>query len=524
MSGVRAFNYAFNERYLIPVDRFENETYEARTFGYALAESFYHNSVYRSIETFSATLKHQYSLYKHIRGVYNPVYRQNEIIKSKIAGGAIDWENLDTGPYQVVADDALKPLITQVWRWSNFGTLKGVYVHMAALLGDCGLWVTDDVERGKVRIEVMHPARIQDADFDESGNVKSAVIEYEREWLNPDTGKREDVTYRMEADKGSFRTLKNGEPFAWHNDMAEWDNPYGFVPLVVAKYKSVGRKWGVNAFHASMEKIHETNSLASILADSIALNINPPMLLAGVPKPTSTPKVPGSLSDGTTSSDPTAQRDRKSFLYGPADAKAIPLVIPQDITGVAQVVEANLAELERDMPENALHRLRDSGQMSGVAIRNSYSDATGRLDEGAGNTDDAWVRATQMAVSMAAYRRLPEFRGFDLNSYARGDLDMYIKERQFFEDKLTPQEEIGVISTLPDNREAARYILVNKLQLTEDEANAIVANIQPQQQAGQGMNPAFFDEVGAMFDEIDNAPQPDMAAPLDEQQVDNVAA
>ena len=97
--------------------------------------------------------------------------------------------------------------------------------------------------------------------------------------------------------------------------------------------------------------------------------------------------------------------------------------------GMAQALDniaGMLDELERDFPELALHRLRDSG-MSGKALRVVYQDVADKVVEVRGNYDAALVRAQQMAVSIGGERGL--FQGFNLKSYEAGDEDHRIGDR-----------------------------------------------------------------------------------------------
>lgn len=59
--------------------------------------------------------------------------------------------------------------------------MKGLYVRNGAKLGDSVLKVVDDRGRDKVRIEVLDPRRLADVTLDEMMNIKSCVIEYERQ-------------------------------------------------------------------------------------------------------------------------------------------------------------------------------------------------------------------------------------------------------------------------------------------------------------------------------------------------------
>lgn len=494
MLGVTAFRIAFNERALVPSELFTWNEYEARLFRYALAEAFYTNTAYRDIQSFAPTLKYQYALSKQIRGVYNPVYRLVSLAKSKLYGGAIDWDKLQTGAIQIDgADETLIEALVQGMKWSNWGTNKSLYAYTGALLGDAPLKVVDDRKRGKVRLEVVHPAKIKETTVDDVGNIKSYVIEYEREWVHPDTKRREWVTYTETDDGEEVVTLKDGEEYGWQMDLngnpiSRWPNEYGFVPLVMGGLEDVGQQYSANAFHASMSKIHELNDVASLLSDSIRKNVDPPWLLAGVEKPSTTPKIPGKLSDGTATVDPTAQRDQQKVFYGSDSARPHAMVMPVDITGAMQHINGLLLECERDMAVLALHHLREKGgELSGVAIRNMFSDATGQLGEWKSNLDDPFIRAMQMQISIGGYRDYENMQDFDLGSYAHGDLDFNIRPRQFFEDGFSPQQKITNLQTLPDNPEAARLIL-DEMGYSEKQISDVLAGMQAKAQQ-QPMNP-----------------------------------
>lgn len=482
MRATRAFYSTFREEYITPAEYRDVDwgDYRARMGRYALYEALYNNTAYRSIERWSGTYKNKYELYKHIRGIYNPAYRLVELIAAKTMGGMIDWENLKTGAIPVTqADDALIGALLQVMRWSKLGQMKTLYARQAAKLGDCGLWVVDDPDRRKVRVEVLHPAKIKAAEFDPVGNVTRASLEYAREWTDP-TGQRQVVVYRMDVDKARFATFKDDQPYAWHTDargreLVEWPNPYGFVPLVKSDFKDVGLRWAANCFHAAVNKINEVNDAASILDDGIRKAADPPWYGSGINADDDL-TFSGELDDGTSTTEPSAVRDDTSIIGGPKDSDLKSLAPQIDVAGIATNIQNLLQELERDMPELAMHRLRDlGGGMSGIAIRNMFTDASGRLIEAMGNLDDGLIRALQMGVSIGGFRGYDGFTGFDLNSYDRGDLDFYIKERPLFEDGFTPEQRVQIMTSLPQNPAAARFILVNELEVAEDDANAIVA-------------------------------------------------
>ncbi len=513
VSAVQAGIAAFNERAIIPN---EADMLSHRQFRYLLWEAFYNNNAYRTINNWSHVFKQNQELYKHIRGIYNPVYRAVELNTSKIAGGSIDWDDLQKGALQVTqADDTLLAALIQVLRWSNWGVNKSLYVRQAAMKGDVGLWVVDDRQRQKVRLEVLQPYKIKAATRDDAGNVKSATLEYGREWHNPDTNKTEIAVFRMEADKERFATFKDDEPFGWFTDqsgngVAEWENEYGFVPLLIAKFKDIGQGWGVNVCHAALPKINELNDAASILNDNVRKTLNAPWYFPN--SKASDVTVSGNLADGTAgSSDPSARRDKVSTLHGPADSTPTALVMPIPISEAVQNIAEIMQDIERDIPELALQRVRESaGNTSAIAVRNMFSDATGRLDEAAGNLDDALIRGLQMCVSIGGLRNYNDMQSFSPDSFDRGDLEFYIKERAFFEDSLTAHDKIVTLQALPaDQPETARLIL-EEMEYQPDQIERVVNGLSSsnqQQQTPFADNNPFDDdavsELGNIFGEIE---------------------
>jgi hypothetical protein len=235
-------------------------------------------------------------------------------------------------------------------------------------------------------------------------------------------------------------------------------------------------QWGAPPFHSTVAKIDEMNDAASLLNDQIRKAVNVIWYFSGVAAGSDL-SISGQLDDGTATSDPTSRRDKLPAIYGPKDSAPTAMIAPLDIANTAANIQNMLAEIERDMPELSLHRVREMGQMTAPGIRAGYNDAIDKITESRGNYDDALIRAHKMAISIGAYRRLENFTAFDTGSYARGDLDHYIAERPVIEDMLSKQERISVMQGLPDNPEAARAIL-EELELSPDKIEAIVAEIR----------------------------------------------
>jgi hypothetical protein len=454
---------AFRQQDLIPIEALGWDEYRARIGRYDFARMCYSNRQYENIANFAPTYKKDHELYKKIRGIYNPTARLIDLYVSKVYGGQLNMENASTGAIPIVqASDEFIEALIQLWRWSNWGTAKSLYVRNGALLGDTVIKIVDDRERGKVRMEVVDPAKVADVQIDDVGNVKDIWFAYPCQ----DEGTQQVYTKSEHITQETISTYKNNVPFAYYTDAdgnptAEWDNEYGFVPVVLSGHKDMGLTWKANAFHHAIGKIDELNDSASIVNDQIRKSVNVMWYATGTR---------GSSTLKTANNE---HKDEVPIIYGDKDSTLTAMVANLDLTSALQNIQNMLEEVERDMPELALSRLRQQGgNLTAPGVRTAYSDAIGRITEARGNYDDALVRAQQMAVSIGGYNRYPGFLPFDLRSYELGDLDHYIAERPVIEDSLSQMERIGILQQI-DGKPADRLIL-RELNIAEDEIDDIL--------------------------------------------------
>lgn len=469
MKAVNAGLLAFNEQALIPTENFPWDDYNSRLFRYALAEAYYSNTAYRDVVTFSRRLKANSDLYKHIRGIYNPVARLVDSYPTKVYGGALDFEDLSTGAIPIVMGDAkLTEAIKQVWLWSNWRIQKGLYVRQGAKLGDDFLKIVDEPDKGKVRMEVLHPAKVKDITLDAVDNVKAVTIEYQRR----DTDDSTYYTYtEIWSEDMTVKTFKNDAPFAYYKDaggrdVMEWDNPYGFIPLVKVMHKDEGMKWAANAFQGQIGKIDELNDAASLLNDQVRKSINLIWYFAGVNK----------ADDLTASTD---EKDEVPAVYGPKESQPFPMIGQIDITAAGVNIERMLMELERDMPELAMHRLREGGQLTAPGVRSAYSDAIDRYTEAQGIYDDGLIRAQKMAISIGGFRGYEGFQGYNLDSYDKGDLEHFIKDRPIVADELSKKERIDALQAAG----APIFLIMRELEFDEKAIDEVVADAEEKARA-----------------------------------------
>lgn len=468
MNAYRGALMGWNAGTGLPTENSDWDDYASRAARYTLSTLYYHNQSYSTINTYFNALKLQRGYYKHMRSIFNPTARLVNLYVAKCYGGSLDMEAATRGAITVNgADDALRQAIIQLWKWSNFGTEKSLYVRRGAMLGDSVIKIVDDTRKRKVRMELLHPEMLRYVEVDDVGNIKYAVIEYNVDEETPlkagvPTRAAKTYRYREVITPDTFETFKNEEPFAYFEDgagtgVSKWDNEYGFVPVVLVQHSNEGQTFGVNAYQTSLSKVDEINDAASLLNDQIRKTVNAIYYMAGVTKP-----------DSLTAS--TDERDEVPMIYGPANTQPFAMVAPLQIADAMNNINSMLSELERDMPELSLHRLRESGQTSGVAAKITYSDAIDRIEEARGNYNDGLVRAQQMGVSIGGYRRYAGFESFDLSSYNAGDLQHTIGDRDIFPDALSTLERLSALAAI----EGTEELRLLQLDVDQDSINAIL--------------------------------------------------
>lgn len=447
-AGYEAYR-AYDAKALIPLTTHIHlwDDYAARLWRYNHLELYYHNAVYTELEKYRDThlYKANHGLYRHTRAIYNPYARLVDLYADSVYRGRIDYEELSTGavPFDTL-DNRKRGAIRNLLRWSNWQDNMSLYVGEGAKLGDSVIKIVDERDKKKVRLEVQHPGIYREVEFDAVGNVKRAVIEYRRYDDEKTPLTRQGYVYTEIITQERFETFKDGEPFAFYNDangnpVTAWDNEYGFVPVAWFKHRPASRAdFGLGAGHGVINKIDELNSLASRTHDQIDKVVN---AIFGVTNATS-----------ATTLDIDDSKGAVPMVYLPEGSDIKPFVVPLDIAAAMGAVDKLLEEIERDTPELALHRIRQTGNLTAPGVRAGYGDAIAKIGGAMNRYDACKVRAIQMALTIGGIGGYEGFEGFNLNSYARGDLELNIKERPVIDDTLSLNETITFLMGLQDNK------------------------------------------------------------------------
>lgn len=452
-------------------------SFDARMFRYDRYDEWYENVMFSAINAYVSRMRSEMNLYRHIREIYNPVQRLCRLESAKVSGGEIDWINgLRTGAVPIVgADDRLIAAIIQILKWSNWGTQKGVYTLQGAKKGDSFLKVIDDVDRARVRMEVLNPRKVRDCRFDEVGNIKAITIQY---YMTDDQGK--DFIYREEIDQENFYYWRvyslNADDRAFSREDAKREpNPYGFVPVRhVPHRKEEDSPFGRVSFAGSLSKIVQLNDIAAPTHDGVRLGVDAKYVAKG-----------GLMRD--TRSEEERKRDEVTVLMIPKDGDFFPLELQLNIADALSAMNMLIKEIEYDMPQLSLQDIRNrSGDTTGVSIRNAYADATDLLLEIMSNYDQGLISTLQMAISIGAFRyrtagsNRESYRVFapydPETSYQNGDLDFYIKPREIFPDEITKERRIQLLNESVD-KDTFPYV-ARELDVPKEDIEAIEAGKQ----------------------------------------------
>jgi hypothetical protein len=460
IAGWNAGMYAARRVFEDPATAHQQETFVQQASEYQLLWAYYNNSMFDRTARFMnswagswqnnrlnpaqngwSQYKSNYNLYRNIRLVYNPVRRLVDFYAGQVYPGLLseDGAQLPDGvplaiPFSEDTDPALKDAIAQFWQWSNWQAKKSVLVRYGASLGSVLVEVIDDVQRGKVVADVVWPGFVRDLQLDSAGNVKFYSLQYQV-W-NPDDGS---YIYRKDVDQNAISYYKDDEPHDYgYGSVVE--NIYGFVPATWIKHMDLGADHGSPAIAGSFGKIDELNSLASHVHDQVHKVIGAPLVM---------------WSDGAINSlfnnkarqstnefeRPATEQENILLLKGPAGGNVSSLAGNLNLGETKAYGDGLLMEIEKDHPELVFYdQLRSMSQVTGPAASRLVGDVASRVVEVQANYDAASMSIFRMAVAMAGFRaqsgawgalnrQQAKFTPFNLDSFARGDLDMAIIPR-----------------------------------------------------------------------------------------------
>lgn len=436
-----------------------------RLADYRLLWTYYNNSAFSDIARWQS-YRVANGLYRGTRPIYNPTRRLVNFYAGVVYQGqwAAEPEEMTTKnaaiPWGKRTPPALLSAIAQIIQWGNWQAKSGLMLRYAAALGDCLVVVVDDLQRRKVYPDVVWPGIVHDVQLDPTGNVTAYTLRYDAAVLDREeqpTGRT--YEYRREVTKTAITE--------WADDAvtSRTANPYGFVPACWVQHGASGGEHGEPALR-SMGKVDELNSWAAHALDQGHRIFEAPILLAGE-------NMGGNLADGSKAQPvgipsrypaPPVERETLKIITAAAGADLQTLTF--DTGAAIEHIDHLLAEIERDHPELGMFaKLREMSSVTGPGADRMFGDVAALVNAARAQYDQQTIKLMQMCVAIAGWRAASgvwglrsllsrqqrAFGGFDLDSYARGDLDLSIQGRGLI--PLSEDEELR-LDQLRDSVEA----------------------------------------------------------------------
>lgn len=447
--------------------------------------SYYQNSTFDQLSAW-AKYRENFTLYRNIRSIYNPTRRIVNFYAAQVYPGVLseDALKLPDGvqlaiPLSDDTDDKLKEAIAQFWQWSNWQSGNRLMVRYGGATGSCLVELVDNVARGKVSAAVRWPGLIagkaldggSSLILDDVGNVKFYALEYQSSDADGTA-----FTFHKEMDQEVCRYFRDGAPFIPEGEQAaEIPNEFGFVPAVWCKHMDEGDDYGSPAIAGSIGKIDELNGLASHNHDQVDRIIESPGIIASSGQVGSlaaqATAIKTATSDEFSAVNAIKEKPTRSLiLKGPADTTWIPMVGNLEPDKVIPLMDKLLGEIEHDFPELSMYQeLRKMSQVTGPGAARMMGDVYSRVLEVSSNYDTQSIKLFQMAAAVGGHRakqrsggwamqtdQQKKFLPFDLESYAKGKLNMAIMPRPLI--ALTEADTIELTGKRLDNAKKAQPI------------------------------------------------------------------
>ena len=387
---------------------------------YNMLKAYYlNNGVYEVLDALMSGLGVRT---QELRPLRNPAFRTVEFYAAKLWPGSLP----DALPI-ITDNQAIVEPIQQVWAWSNWGSEKQAAARWFACYGDMFIKVAtrDNVLGNPQRVffQNLEPQYVTEFDADERGYLTYVRIDIPRQRRTGDEVKPYIHTeawtkeqYRQwEHEKGSTTPLSQlGTPVM---DMPTSEFGIDFVPIVWQPFRNIGDERGLAAITPVLDKIDEANRQATRLHQMLfrynrALWAASANAMDAQGRPLPPPRL------GDASSDNTLDVDDDTIIRLPGQATLTSLVPAINYEAALAVLNDQMAEIQKDLPELAYYELRGR-DVSGVAAELLLGDAIDRLLEARGNAEAALVRADAMALTIGQNAAIWEGMG----SYESGDFD-----------------------------------------------------------------------------------------------------
>ena len=337
----------------------------------------------------------------------------------------------------------------QIWGWSNWGVKKQLAARWFALFGDwfCKVATSRDAAGNITRVflQNLKPELVTDFEVDERGNITYIRLDIPTSSSSSGTGKYHTEVW---SDQGFQLFLHGLSPATPVKQLgfpviSKGLGEYGidFVPFVHSAFMDMGEKRGVGVFTLALDKIDEANRMATRLHQIIFRYNRPTVAImangndeVGRPLP---------VPDVSNESNGIAEQHDDDVMSFPGSSRMEYLVANLNYKAHLDVINAQMRELEEDLPELSYYRQKELGSgISGRAVRLLLSQAVDRTIDARGNIETGLVKADMMALSIGASAGI--FDPGEIGTYAQGDFAHSFAEREVI--PFSAQEQAETLS------------------------------------------------------------------------------
>lgn len=274
-----------------------------------------------------------------------------------------------------------RDLLFDMSDWDVNGVL---FVHYGAQYGLSGLRIADMRDKGYVTITPVPPTKFIPLYENIYDDEPSAVI-----WCEQIEGDDRMYEYAEYITADTIRTFKDGEPFGFGGNDAEYPNTLGALPIIECYNIHDGTEYGAATYDKAIPLINEVNEMATRLTQIIERNAEPQAAIIGAEP-----------------SELTRSGDVMWFL--PSGASAEFLVPALDIQGVLEFIREIKEGVKEALPELAWDDIRKNGQVATATLEIQLQELVIKMRRVRPNYDRALVYAMQLCG-----RLLPQLSALD---------------------------------------------------------------------------------------------------------------
>jgi len=395
------------------------------------------------------------------KGVRSPVFRLIEFYVAHLWPGPLDralpieFEDADN-PFA----ENLETAIGKIWQWSNWAAKKQLAARKFALTGD--LFLKAAVKPGlmaeidkKVYIQVIEPSNVIELELDELGWITRIRIDIELTRRKED-GSMEPYTYvELWTLADGMRVWETRQSPAYPEKQLgdpttvltlEEAGTAGFIPIVHAPFRDVGATRGINAFWSCIDKIDEADAIGSKLHQMAFRGENTIWAVQqDVRDSQGRPLTPLTIRTAdqnvaATSTPPNVQLGTEMFVV--VNGSLQPLIPPLNYGEISQIVDKQVEEITRDLPELKFYDLQSSNQIATETLRLIMAPALARLLEARSNGERAISRVDAIALTMAQKTGIPGFEEGTIGTWELGSFHHVFKQREVWDLTAGEQAEL----------------------------------------------------------------------------------